>query len=164
MVFKKRLLILTMLLTAIFLVSCSSSEEKRAKFMGQGLKHYAEEKYTESRLDFKNALQIDPKYGPAFFQLGRAELKLKNFSGAYKAFLEAEKHAPSDPEIQIELGRLLLSARQTGKAIEKADLVLAQDSNNIDARVIKSSALLLEQKPQEALALLEPVVTSGLKS
>lgn len=164
MVFKKRLLILTMLLTAIFLVSCSSSEEKRAKFMGQGLKHYAEEKYTESRLDFKNALQIDPKYGPAFFQLGRAELKLKNFSGAYKAFLEAEKHAPSDPEIQIELGRLLLSARQTGKAIEKADLVLAQDSNNIDARVIKSSALLLEQKPQEALALLEPVVTSGLKN
>ncbi|MDO5675268.1 MAG: tetratricopeptide repeat protein [bacterium] len=163
MILKRGILILG-ILTAIFLAACSSSEEKRAKFMDQGLKHYAEEKYTESRLDFKNALQIDPKYGPAFFQLGRAELKLKNFQAAYKAFLEAEKITPADQEIQIELGRMLLSARQPAKAIEKADLVLAQDGNNIDARVIKASAMLLEQNPQEALALLEPVVTPGLKN
>ncbi len=163
MILKRGMLILGML-AAMFLAACSSNEEKRSKFMEQGLKHYAEEKYTESRLDFKNALQIDPKYGPAFFQLGRAELKLENFRAAYKAFQEAEKNNPSDPEIQIELGRLLLAARQADKAIEKADLVLAQDSGNVDARVLKSSALLLDKKPAEARALLEPAVSPGLKN
>ncbi len=156
--------ILAVLLMAFFLLSCSSNEEKRAKFMDQGIKHYAEEKYPEARLDFKNALQIDPKHGPAFFQLGRAELKLKSYQAAYKAFLEAEKQLPNDPEIQIELGQLLLLARQSAQAIEKADAVLAVDKNNIDARAIKSSAMLLEQKPEEALSLLEPVVTPGLNN
>lgn len=154
---------LFLLLAIAGLVSCSGGEAKRAKFMAQGQAHYEAGDYVAARLDVKNALQIDPKFGQGYLLLGKTELKLKNFKGAYQALSNATKYAPENMEAQLELGRLLLGGRQADKAIEKADLVLARDGGHVEAKVLKASALLLDKKPAEAIALLEKTVSTELK-
>ena len=58
----------------VVLVACGIPEEKKAKFFEKGKLLYEQQAYTRSRLEFKNALQIDPKFAEGYFWLGRVEL------------------------------------------------------------------------------------------
>jgi len=66
---------------ALFLGACSSMEEKRDKFLASGQALYQQEDYVRARLQFQNALQIDPKFATAFLWKGKTELKLQNPRG-----------------------------------------------------------------------------------
>jgi len=46
----------------LFLIGCAPMEEKRDGFMAQGKKLYEQGDYIHARLQFKNAMQIDPKF------------------------------------------------------------------------------------------------------
>lgn len=155
--------VLVLVLVVAVLGACGGGEAKKNKFLAEGQAHYDAGDYIAARLDVKNALQIDPKFAEGYLLLGRAELKLKNFKGAYKAFSGAIKYDPENMDAQLELGRLLLAGRQFDKAIEKADLVLSRDDGQIGAKVLKASALLLMKKPSEAVELLEKTVRPDLK-
>ena len=48
------------LLMAVSCCACSSMEEKRDKFLASGQALYQQEDYVRARLQFQNALQIDP--------------------------------------------------------------------------------------------------------
>ena len=100
------------LLVAISCCACSSMEEKRDKFLASGQALYQQEDYVRARLQFQNALQIDPKFGVAQLWVGKTELKLQNPRGAYGALNKAVELDPNLTEAQILLGDLLLMAKQ----------------------------------------------------
>ena len=50
------------LLVAVSFCACSSMEEKRDKFLASGEALYEQGDYVRARLQFQNALQIDPKF------------------------------------------------------------------------------------------------------
>ena len=54
------------LIAAVSLCACSSMEEKRNKFLASGQALYQQEDYVRARLQFQNALQIDPKFAAAY--------------------------------------------------------------------------------------------------
>jgi hypothetical protein len=60
---KKAFWVVTALLLIFSLSSCASMEQKRAKFMTEGKASYEKGDYITARLHFKNALQLDPKFG-----------------------------------------------------------------------------------------------------
>ena len=74
------------LLMACLFCACSSMEEKRDKFQASGQSLYQQGDFVRARLQFQNALQIDPKFAIAYLWLGKTELNLKNPRGAYGAF------------------------------------------------------------------------------
>src|SRR5665647_908615 len=111
------------LLLAVSLCACSSMEGKRDKFLASGQALYQQEDYVRARLQFQNALQIDPKFGVAQLWVGKTELKLQNPRGAYGALNKAVELDPNLTEAQILLGDILLMAKQLDKAKEKAEPV-----------------------------------------
>ena len=154
---------LIVLAVLCLVVACGGPEKKRAKFMLKGQSNFESEHYVAARLDFKNALQIDPKYGQAYYRLGQVELKLKNFKAAFADFNKSLKYDPENTAAHLELGRLYLSARQVETAAEKADFVLEKEPDNIGAKVLKASTLLTGKEPVACITLLAPLVTEELK-
>ncbi len=117
---------LVVLLVAIYCCACSSMEQQRDNFLASGQALYQQGDYVRARLQFQNALQIDPKFAPAYLWLAKTELNLKNPQGAYGALNQAVELKPDLTEAQILLGNLLLKAKQPDKAREKAELALKQ--------------------------------------
>jgi hypothetical protein len=69
------------LFAAVSFCACSSMEDKRDKFLASGQALYQQEDYVRARLQFQNALQIDPKFAAACLWKGKTELKLQNPRG-----------------------------------------------------------------------------------
>jgi tetratricopeptide (TPR) repeat protein len=51
-------------------LSCGGPEEKKMKFFNKGKSLYEKGDYVKASLEFKNALQIDPKFSQAYYMLG----------------------------------------------------------------------------------------------
>ena len=148
---------LAALLVIFSICACSSMEEKRDKFLTSGKELYGKGDYVRARLQFQNALQIDPKFAVGFLWLGKTELKLKNPRGAYGALNQAVDLDPSLTEAQILLGDILLIARQPDKAQQKAEIALKQEPQNTDALLLSASLAAMQGHPQKALEILAEV-------
>ncbi|MBM4273381.1 MAG: tetratricopeptide repeat protein [Deltaproteobacteria bacterium] len=138
-------------------LGCATMEKKRDKFFAEGKKLFEKGDYVQARLQFKNAIQIDPKFAEGYLWLGKTEFKTQNFRGAYGALTQAVELNQNFTEAHVILGHILLGARRLEDADAKAKLALQQDPQNIDAKLLAASTAMGQKKPGEALALLEEV-------
>ncbi len=145
------------LLLAVSLCACTSMEEKRDKFMTSGQALYQQKDYVRARLQFQNALQIDPKFGTAYLWLGKTELKLQNPRGAYGALNQAVELNPQLTEAHILLGDILLLAKQLDRAQAQAEIALKQEPQNAEALLLSASLSATRGQPQQALKALAEV-------
>ena len=104
----KRLYLVFTLIIALSIMACGSPEEKRAEFLNKGKALYEKGDLVRARLEFKNAVQIDPKFSQGYYMLGMTELKEGNFKQAYAGFSKAVELKPDDLKAQLQMGRLLI--------------------------------------------------------
>ena len=142
---------LMILLVVGSLCACSSMEEKRDKFMNSGKDFYQKGDYVRARLQFQNALQIDPKFAAALLWQAKTDLNLKNPRGAFGALNRAVDLDPHLTEAQILLGEIFLVAKQLDKSQEKTDIALKQDPKNIEALMLSASLAVAQGQPKRAL-------------
>ena len=96
---------------AFALLTCGTPEEKKMKFFQKGKALYEKGDFVKARLEFKNAIQIDPKFADGYFMLGMVELKEGNFKQAYGSLSKAVELSPDNMKAQLHLGRLLLGGK-----------------------------------------------------
>ncbi len=149
-------------LAAGVLISCGSSEEKKKDFFDKGMTLFDEGAHVKAKLEFKNAIQIDPKFGRAYYMLGMVALKEKNYKGAFGRFSKAAELTPDDVDVHVQLGKLFLSAKQFDNAREKVEFVLERDPENTETLMLKALVLLTEGKPGEAIVILDGLLQKGL--
>jgi len=149
-------------LCGILLVACSGPEAKKMKFFEKGKAFYEKADYVRAGLEFKNAIQIDPKFAEANYMLGMANLGQGNFRGAYGAFSKAAELNPGHLPAQLQLGKLLLSGGERDKAMEKAELVLRTEPRNETALLLKGAVYLSGKESAKARAHLEPLLAQGM--
>jgi Tfp pilus assembly protein PilF len=143
------------------LLACSSPEEKKASFFAKGSALYEAGDYVKARLEFKNAIQIDPKFAEAYHALALVELKDKEVKRAFGYLNKAVELNPDLIDAQAELGRLFLAARLPEKAKEKVDLVLSKAPQHQPVRLVQAALLLGEKKTAEAKHLIETLYREG---
>ena len=146
-----------LLLIAFLVGSCTSMEGKRDKFLAQGKKLYQKGDFVRARLQFRNALQIDPKFAEGYLWVGKTELKLNNFQGANGSLSKAVELKPDLIEAQILLGQLLLAQRKLDDAEAKVNLALNKEPENPEALLLAASLAAVRDQPQQALDLLAKV-------
>ena len=145
----------------LFMAGCSSPEQKKGEFFGRGMAFYESGDFVKARLDFKNAIQLDPRFHRAHYMLGLTELALKNHEKAYKSFTRAAELSPDNLDVQIQLAKLLLGGRAPDKALEKVEMVLQREPANQEALMIKASALLARGEAGPSATLLEELMDRG---
>ena len=121
----------------VLLVSCSSDPNKqKLKYLKSGESYFKSGKYQEAVIQFRNALEIDPRFAAAHYQLGRTYLALKNPDSAYRELNESVTLDPGNADAQLQLAALLLARGQLDQAQSVAQKVLDAQPGNVRAHTI----------------------------
>ncbi len=144
-----RILIMASLLIGA-LSSCGASSDSAASFVESGKALIAEGKIDKARLEFKNAIQIDPRQPEPFYQLALLDEKEQKWKPMFANLTTVEQLAPDRYDAIVKLGQLHLLAGNFDIAMEKADKALAADKNNVTARILRASINMKQQRLDEA--------------
>jgi Tfp pilus assembly protein PilF len=90
----KQILVFSVLVVLV-VYGCASEEEKKRSHFEKGKAYFEKGEYKSARIEFKNAIQIDPEFTEAYIQLAETNLKLGDARGAFQAYFRV---AELDPE------------------------------------------------------------------
>ena len=128
---------LILILAVAMLAACSRDPNKqKLKYLNSGANYFKAGKFQEAAIQFRNAVQIDPRLAEGHYQLARAYLSLKNSEAAYREFLESTTLDPKNSDAQLQLASLQIARRQYAQAQAAAERVLAMDPKNVRAHAI----------------------------
>ena len=124
-------------------VSCSSDVEKlKREHLQRGDRFVKENNADAAIIEYRNAVQKDPRFTEAYRKLSAAYLSRGEGLNALRAAATAADLAPDDADVQIEAGRLLLLAGRYTDAKARAEKVLARDAANIQGRLLLGNSTL----------------------
>ena len=78
-----RLLLIGFFVTGLFTGCSRDPNVRKQKFLESGNRYRDKGKFREAAIQYSNAVQMDPRFAEAHFQLGETYLKLKDFNRAY---------------------------------------------------------------------------------
>ena len=137
---------------ALATASCSP-EKRKARYLARGEEAMQKSKYAEASILFRQALQVDPRFVEAYYQLGLASIRLHQGKSAYDALERAAELAPGRIDIHLALADLLVAARQFEECDKEAKIVLQKDPNNAHADQILGESLLARRQVGPAVEI-----------
>jgi tetratricopeptide (TPR) repeat protein len=105
-------LLLTCALVLAALTGCSRDPNvRKQKFLESGDKYFAEGKYREAEIQYRNAIQLDPRFAQAHYQLSQTYLKLGDTQRAFPELNRTVELAPDNYRAHTDLSNLLVTVR-----------------------------------------------------
>ena len=97
-------LFLALAIVAIFTSGCSRDPNvRKRKYFESGQRYYEKGQYREAAIQFGNAIQQDPAYGDAHFQLAQTYLKLQDWMHGYGELRRTIELQPNNYQARIDL-------------------------------------------------------------
>lgn len=151
-----RVLVAAALLTG---AACSKDPvAQKQAYLASGNAYVEEGKFAEAIIEYRNALQIDPKLGDAQKRLAEAYASTGDLQRAFEAWVRAADLLPADTETQLTAATYLLAANRAEDALPRIDSVIAQDAGNVQAHVLRGNALAGLSSFDDALAAIEQAI------
>jgi tetratricopeptide (TPR) repeat protein len=159
------------LVCAALLAGCGGPHARFESHVQRGKQYFDHGEFQKARIEFLNALRIEPKNGDATLLVGRANEKLGDIRAAIGSYQAAVDMHPDDPAPRAALGRLMLMSGAADQAAAMVapglkahpldpDLLVVragvrmQQSDLSDARVDAEAAVKAAPQNEDALALL----------
>src|SRR5262245_54667151 len=150
------------LLIVLLVAACTRDPDvTKREYLQQGIAYYAEGKYNEAIIKFKNALQIDPKFTPALHAIGRAYRAKSWDLDAMRELRRAVELQPDDVVARAHLAQVYLDLEIWNSAIEQADAIRERTPVSAAELYIRGTALNGQGDPVQAVALLSKALTLG---
>jgi putative PEP-CTERM system TPR-repeat lipoprotein len=139
--------------------ACSKTpEEARRAYIATGDEYFAQKKYSEASIEYRRALQQDPRYAIGYDKLGDASTAAGDPKGALSAYVRASDLATDNVAINLKAGNLLLVARRFQDAKTRARNILVKEPNNVSGLVLLGNALAGLQSVDEAVDVAKRAV------
>lgn len=151
---------MVMLVTLVSLAGCGTSAESAADFIESGKELLMEGNPEKARVEFKNAVQVDPKVAESYYQLALLDEKAKNWKAMFANLLRVEQLDAKHFDAIIKLGQLYLLSGDITLASEQAGKVLKEEPENAMAWVLKSSVSLKKESYSAAIIDVEKALKS----
>lgn len=149
-------LLLMFFLAVTFAWGCSA-ESKKARHTERADKYYAEQKYKEAVIEYKNVLQIDPHDLHAAKQLATTYLSLGEPGQAFPYLARVKELDPNDVEMRLKLATLLTMGRKTEDARKEVRFVLEKNPDSFEAIKLYASLAASPEEVREALGMLDGI-------
>ena len=121
------------------LVACSSAQTRKTQYVARGDEYFAAKQYDKARVEYSNALQIDPKDASARFHSGQVAERLGKPSDAVDHYQSALELNPDLASARAALGRLYLLAGLPDKASEIVDPGLKSSPDEAALRTVRGA-------------------------
>lgn len=132
--------------TVLLVAACGSPQEREAKHLESGRALYESGDLVKAILEFRNALQINPRGVEARYYVGLILERQGNLPAAVSAFQEVSLQDPNHVEAQRKLGQYALMAADPVKALIHADKIIALDPKAPEGHTMRAAALLMQGK------------------
>ena len=142
------------------LSGCKSDPQATAReHFEKGNQQVAQQKFPEAIIEYRRAIQSDPRLGPARLQLAHAYASTGDGANALKEYARAAELMPDDDDAQIKAGNFMLLAGQFADAQGLAQRMLARKPDHVKAQVLLANSLAGLRDMDGALAAFEKAVT-----
>src|ERR1700677_294418 len=112
--------IIIVLAIASLLTGCSRDPNvRKQKYLESGDRYFAKGKYREAAIQYSNALQVDPRFAAAHYQLGETYLKLSDSQRAFQELSRTVDLAPDNYHAHVDLANLLITARNPDGSVNE---------------------------------------------
>ncbi len=99
---KRYIVPVVMVALLLALAGCTRNPDAaKRKYVESGKKYMEEKKYDSAVIQFKKALQIDPRYSEGHYELGQAELAQQHWAAAFKEFSVATDQDPNNVKAHL---------------------------------------------------------------
>ena len=148
-----------LVLLACAAVACSGDPaSRRQRYFESGNRYFDAGKWAEAALEYRNAIQIDPRFADARARLAESYVRLGNTRQALGELVRAADLMPHSLEAQLKAGQYLLAAGKTDDALVRANAALAIQGNSPSAHLLRGNALAGAKEFDKALAEIEEAI------
>jgi tetratricopeptide (TPR) repeat protein len=132
---------------ALALAGCSSPESKVDSFNKRGQALLQKGDLVKARLEFQNALQINPSTVPALYGLALIAEQTRDWPVAYQVLTKVVEIDPNHLDAHVKLGKLQLASGQLDKALASSDTALKLKPDSADVLGLRAAVLLKLSDP-----------------
>jgi predicted Zn-dependent protease len=124
----------------VVISGCSGAKSRLASHMKRGQDYFQSGDFAKASVEFRNAMQIDPKDAQARIMAAETAEKLGQLRGAYGLLQSVVEDHPENDVARKDLGRLLLTAGSPQRGLEIIKPALERQPNNASLLAIRSAA------------------------
>lgn len=140
------------LLATCFGTSCRQSGPVASKrYFSRGLDYFGQGKYDPASIEFRKAIQAQPKAWAPHYWLALTSLKLRRLPAAYRELNTTIELQPSLLAARLDLADLLLVGNKIHEAREEVETVLASSPNSPRAQALLAKTYFLEKDFPQAI-------------
>ena len=132
--------------------ACGNASKPKEELLKEGTKLMEEKNSRGAVVYFKNALEQDPNYFEARFQLAKAYYSLANFDSAEKELQKVTRQNPSLKEARIELAKVYVQKERPDEALSEIKDLINEGSAEADALETAGLAFAARGEYETALA------------
>lgn len=146
------------LAVSLILTLAACAEEDPMQFVQEGNSLSAKDDVESARVQFRNALQINPKLAEAYYGLALLDEKKQDWKAMFANLQETVSIDPNHVNARVKLGQLYMLQGQLEQAKEQAASALKLAPENVDAMIFQSAVFFREGKNPEALEQINRVL------
>jgi tetratricopeptide (TPR) repeat protein len=145
---------------AVSLSACKSDPQATARdHFEKGNLQLERKQYPEAIIEYRRAVQADPRLGKARLQLAFAYAATGDGVNALREYVRAADLMPEDRDAQAKAGTFMLLAGQFQDAEALARRMIQRDPNDVHAHVLLANALAGLKDTEGAVASFEKAVS-----
>jgi tetratricopeptide (TPR) repeat protein len=165
---------LIVVLAALTVISCNRDPNvAKRRYLENGNKYFAKGKYKEASIMYRNALQKDQRYGPAYYHLALTDLKLGKISSSIGELRRAIELIPKDQpdhiDAEIRLAEIYIGFAVDPQSFSEVEAItkelLQRDPNSYDGHRLtgdldfrRAQVGFRTSKPDETRKLLDSAI------
>jgi tetratricopeptide (TPR) repeat protein len=141
---------LALVLSTLFAGCSRNPQVRKQKFYNKGLEYLKKGSVNEARLQFLNALQIDPKYAEAASVLAEIQFRNKNYQQAYALLQRALDAKPEFLPARKGMAQLYRLSGKLLEAQKELEFVLEQTPDDIETLMNLGTLQAMQKKSKDA--------------
>lgn len=117
-----------------------SPQAKKARHLAQADRYFADGKYDEAEIEYKNVLQLEALNPQAISRLGVIYFNEGSVGRAAPFLLKGSELQPDNLDLRLKLGLILLGSGKAKEAHDAAEFILSRKPDDPDAPMLLAEA------------------------
>ena len=139
--------------------ACSRDPDAaKREHLARADQYVKENKLAEAVIEYRNAINLDARYGEARYKLADVYERQDDAQNAFNEFVRAADLLPDRDDVQVKAAKYLLLARRYDDAKRLAGALVKKNPRNIDAQIVLANSMANLKDLPSAIKELESAV------